>query len=187
MKRKILLALLILFLTNPSFAGTWGYSLQENSYNYITFLDAGFIFSPFSPYILLNYAVDKNMVIWGGIHDSLRFGGNLKLYPNLALGIEHRNNQNYFEILVPFLLEKLKGGVQLNIGALGNSDVNLEGAFSYPINNYVTVGGYFLFPFKEAGKVLIFGRYYFKDFYITLALDGNSFSLSILKYLKFKK
>ncbi|MGB9857634.1 MAG: hypothetical protein ACPLKX_05765 [Dictyoglomaceae bacterium] len=187
--RKLLVVFIILFsVIVSSYANSlWGFSLQERSYFFSNFVDFGVIIAPLAPYSLFVLSPDVNMRFWGGIalNDFPRIGVGYKFYPNLVLNLEYRGNEKYLGILVPFLLEKLQGGVQLNIGVLGSNDLNIEGTFSYPINKVISFGAYIYFPFNKAGKVTIFGRYLWRNFYLTLASDGEAISFSALRYLKF--
>lgn len=187
--RKLLVILIILFFVMvPSYANSlWGFSLQERSYFFSNFIDFGLISPSLTPYGLFVFSPDINMRFWGGIalNDFPRIGGGYKFYPNLSLNLEYRGNEKYLGILIPFVLEKLQGGVQVNIGVLGSNDFNIEGALSYPINKVIFLGAYIYFPFNKAGKVTIFGRYLWRNFYLTLASDGEMISFSALRYLKF--
>jgi|YelNatPaOPRAMG01_1025707.scaffolds.fasta_scaffold00033_1 hypothetical protein len=186
--KKLYIFFAILFIITPIYANSfWGFSLQEKSYYFNNYIDLGFQLNPFVPYSFIVYAPDINIRFWGGIdlNGFSRIGGGYKFYPNLVLNFEYRMNEKCLGILIPFILERLQGGIQVNIGVLGSTLFNIEGAFSYPINKLLSIGAYIFFPFKETGRVSIFGRYFWRNYYLTLASDGNFVSFSVLKYLKF--
>ncbi|MCX7845955.1 MAG: hypothetical protein N2312_04995 [Dictyoglomaceae bacterium] len=187
--RKLLLGLfLFIFLINISFGETlWGFSLQEGAYYFSSYIDLGLFISPLMPYGLFILSPERNIRFWVGasLNESFRIGGGFKFYPNLVLNIEFRDNEKYLEVLIPFILEKLYGGVQINIGILGSTSINIESAFSYPINKSLSLGTYIYFPFTKPGKVFVFGKYYWKDYYWSLAFDGENILLGVLRYLKF--
>ncbi|MEN2985028.1 MAG: hypothetical protein ABDH25_08440 [Dictyoglomaceae bacterium] len=188
--RRILLfyLFLILFLINFSFGESlWGFSLQERAHYFSNYLDLGVFISPLNLYGLLVFSPDKNMRFWAGLglNDFPRIGGGFKFYPNLVLNIEFRDNEKYLGVLIPFVLEKLYGGFQINIGILGSTSINIESAFSYPINKSLSLGTYIYFPFTKPGKVFVFGRYFWNNYFWSLAFDGEKILFGILKYLKF--
>ncbi len=188
MKWFLIIFLMLSLLVNLSFGeSSWSFSLQEKSYYFSNYLDLGLFLSPLTPYGMLVFSPEKNLRFWFGsaLNEFPIIGGGIKLYPNLVLNLEYRENGEYLEILIPFILEKLSGGFQINIGILGNTNFNIESAFSYPINKSVSFGAYIYFPFTQAGKVYVFVRYYWKNYFWSLAFNGERLLFSILKYLKF--